>query len=87
MVQTNPVKAIRGKCLDCCCGSAAEVNLCAITDCALYAFRLGKNPYRKKKEYTDEQKREIAQRLQKSHKYRGEKEETFSEGSLSTKEK
>lgn len=25
---TNPVKAIRAKCLDCCCGSSNEVELC-----------------------------------------------------------
>ena len=54
-MQTNPVKAIREKCLDCCCGSATEVNLCGITDCALYPFRNGKNPYRKKREYSGEE--------------------------------
>ena len=54
-MQTNPVKAIREKCLDCCCGSATEVNLCTITDCALYPFRNGKNPYRKQRERSPEE--------------------------------
>ena len=54
-MQTNPVKAIREKCLDCCCGSANEVSMCVITDCALYPFRMGKNPYRKKREYSEEE--------------------------------
>lgn len=40
----TPVKAIRAKCLDCCCGSFKEVKSCPCTDCPLYAYRLGKNP-------------------------------------------
>lgn len=51
---TNPVKAIRAKCLDCCCGSSNEVELCTCTGCALYPFRRGKNPYRAKREITPE---------------------------------
>jgi hypothetical protein len=39
---SSPSKAIRAKCLDCCCGSSEEVRLCHIT-----AFRLGKNPFRR----------------------------------------
>lgn len=53
---TNPVKAIRAKCLDCCCGSSNEVELCTCTGCALYPFRKGKNPYRKKHELSEKQK-------------------------------
>ncbi len=45
---TNPVKAIRAKCLDCCCNNASEVSLCPSEQCALHPFRLGKNPYRKR---------------------------------------
>jgi hypothetical protein len=40
----TPIKAIRAKCLDCCCGSAREVELCPILDCSLYPYRFGKNP-------------------------------------------
>ncbi len=40
----TPIKAIRAKCLDCCCGSAKEVELCPIPDCPLYPYRFGKNP-------------------------------------------
>jgi len=53
----NPVKAIRAKCLDCSCGQVKEVELCPITDCALYPFRFGKNPYRKER---TEAQRQIA---------------------------
>lgn len=42
----SPLKAIRLKCLDCCCGSSNEVKLCTAAQCPLYPFRLGKNPNR-----------------------------------------
>lgn len=38
------MKAIRAKCLDCCCGSAKEVKLCVCTKCSLYPYRMGKRP-------------------------------------------
>lgn len=34
-------RAIRLKCLDCCCGSAYEVRLCPLRNCPLWRFRLG----------------------------------------------
>ena len=37
-------RAIRYKCLDCCCGSVVEVRECPIKDCSLWPFRLGKVP-------------------------------------------
>ena len=52
---TNPVKAIRAKCLDCCYGSSKEVALCTAEKCPLYPFRFGRNPYRQKRELTEEQ--------------------------------
>ena len=41
----TPIKAIRAKCLDCCCWQANEVRLCPVRDCALYPYRMGHNPY------------------------------------------
>lgn len=35
-------KAIRLKCLDCCCDRANEVRLCTATNCPLWRFRLGR---------------------------------------------
>ena len=35
----TPLKAIRAKCLDCCCGVMSEVRLCSMTDCPLHQFR------------------------------------------------
>ncbi len=43
----TPIKAIRAKCLDCCCGQSQEVRLCSSVDCPLYPYRMGKNPTRK----------------------------------------
>ena len=54
-METNPVKVIKLKCMDCCCGQWEEVKQCPAESCPLWPFRLGKNPYRKKKELTEEQ--------------------------------
>lgn len=40
----TPIKAIRAKCLECCCGSFTEVKLCEVTSCPLYDYRFGKRP-------------------------------------------
>jgi hypothetical protein len=61
----NPLKALREKCLDCCCANAAEVRKCVAVDCALWPFRMGTNPFRKKRELSTEQKRELSERLRR----------------------
>lgn len=76
MEAVTPMKAIRMKCLDCCGGSSNEVNLCAAKVCPLYAFRTGKNPYRAKREYTEEQRAEIAERFEKARKAKNEIDNT-----------
>ena len=40
----TPIKSIRTKCLDCCCGSPQEVRLCPSQNCALWPYRMGKRP-------------------------------------------
>lgn len=72
---TNPVKAIRAKCLDCSNNSATEVRLCPIKECPLYQFRFGKNPHRAKREMTEEQRAVCAERLRAARK---QKDLTFS---------
>ena len=59
---TSPIKAIRAKCLDCACTSH-EVRLCPVKACPLWDFRFGRNPYRKGREFTDEERRAVAERL------------------------
>lgn len=45
--RVTPLRAIRLKCLDCCCQQIAEVRTCTITSCELWPFRMGHNPNRK----------------------------------------
>lgn len=42
MERLTRAKAIRAKCIDCCCGSEHEVRLCPCTECPLYRYRLGR---------------------------------------------
>lgn len=60
----SPIKAIRAKCLDCCCGQSNEVLLCPCTDCPLYVFRFGKNPFTNRT-LTEEQKIAAGERMRK----------------------
>lgn len=62
MKRMTPVKAIRAKCLDCCCDQVAEVRACPAGDCPLWPYRMGHNPARKR-ELTEEQKARIGERL------------------------
>ena len=57
------LKAIKMKCLDCSYYSQKEVKECTMTDCPLYAWRMGKNPFRTKKELTAEQKEALEERM------------------------
>jgi hypothetical protein len=46
-VEITPSKACRMKCLECCCFQLSEVKHCKIKSCALWPYRMGKNPARK----------------------------------------
>jgi hypothetical protein len=48
----TPIKAIRRKCLDCCCASSMEVGLCPVHSCSLHPYRFGKRPGAIKREAT-----------------------------------
>lgn len=43
----NPIRAIRAKCMQCGNYQTKEIEKCPCEDCALWHFRLGKNPDRK----------------------------------------
>lgn len=73
--KTNPVKAIREKCLDCCCGSTLEVKECSVVKCPIHPFRMGKNPFRQKREMTEEQKKAIGDRLREAREANADSEE------------
>jgi hypothetical protein len=38
------LRAIRAKCLDCCCDVPSEVARCGAKSCSLHALRAGKDP-------------------------------------------
>jgi hypothetical protein len=59
----TPIKAIRKKCLDCCCGSSREVEHCPVNDCSLYPYRLGKSPTRKGRQLSEEERKAASERL------------------------
>lgn len=42
MERISRSKAIRLKCIDCCCGNMAEVRKCELTTCPLWRYRMGK---------------------------------------------
>ena len=74
---TSPIKAIKAKCLDCTCGYREEVKLCPISDCPLFPFRLGKNPFSKRgSSITEEQKIAMAERMKKARESKINKEKT-----------
>jgi hypothetical protein len=49
------LRILRAKCLDCCVGSAPEVRRCVSTDCDLWPYRMGTDPFRAKRETTPSQ--------------------------------
>lgn len=62
----SPLRAIKANCLECCCGQQNEVKLCTCSTCPLYPFRLGRNPFVKKRVMTEEQRAAAAERLRKA---------------------
>lgn len=60
----SPVKAIKTFCVEeCNCGNYTYAKNCVDNKCPLYPFRLGKNPYRKGREFTEEEKEKLRERM------------------------
>jgi hypothetical protein len=64
--EKNPLKALRARCLDCCCGVSSEVRKCTAVNCPSWPFRMGVNPFREKRTLSAEQKRAVTGRLAKA---------------------
>ena len=62
----SPQKAIVNFCISCMGYHKSFVKDCSATNCPLYEFRLGKNPYRKSREYTEEEKEQLKERARKA---------------------
>lgn len=72
---TSPLEAIKLMCIDCMGGLKNEVKYCPTKKCAVWEFRLGKNPYRKSRELTEEEKEQMKERMMKAREAK-EKEKT-----------
>ena len=63
-----PLKAIRYKCLDCCCNSRTEVDECPVHTCSLWPYREGISPFSERaRNMTEEQRKAIGERFKKYH--------------------
>lgn len=60
---TNVLRAIKLKCLDCSSYNTNEIKECPVKNCPLYPFRLGNNPFRKKKELSEEERTKLSERM------------------------
>ena len=58
--EKNPLKALRARCLDCCCYQPSEVRKCTAVECPSWPFRMGTNPFRQKRVLSDGEKRALA---------------------------
>lgn len=47
--EMSPYKIMRQKCLDCVGFQASEVRKCVCTDCPLFPYRMGKDPFKSAK--------------------------------------
>jgi hypothetical protein len=65
---TGILKVITEKCLDCCCGERKQVKDCTVEKCALWPYRNGTNPTRKKRTMSEEKRAEIGERLKAARK-------------------
>jgi hypothetical protein len=61
--EKNPLKALRARCLDCCCDQPSEVRKCVSVECPNWPFRMGANPYRQKRTLSPEHKERMVERL------------------------
>jgi hypothetical protein len=59
----SPLRSIREYCIDCSGGSSAEVKLCPVVKCSLFAYRFGKRVNGTKRVLTDELRAKYAESL------------------------
>jgi hypothetical protein len=68
--EKSPIKAIREHCIECIGGRDNQgykklISECPSSDCGLYAFRFGKNPYHNQK-LSNEQRKTLSDRARNS---------------------
>jgi hypothetical protein len=65
--EKNPLKALRARCLDCCCDQPSEVRKCISVECPSWPFRMGTNPFRQKRNLSTEHKQRMSERLMRAN--------------------
>ena len=70
----NPLQAVRAMCLSCMDDSPKSVKNCQVNDCPIHHLRLGSNPFRKKREFTEEQREALKERMKKAREARHKNE-------------
>ncbi|MDE2097133.1 MAG: hypothetical protein KGL39_07795 [Patescibacteria group bacterium] len=64
--------AIKYRCLDCCGHNRVEVRRCTAVTCVSWPFRMGTNPWREKRQMSDEEKQRAAERLKRARLAKGD---------------
>jgi hypothetical protein len=60
------LQVIRARCMDCSCFQPSEVRKCTAVGCPSWPYRMGTNPFRDKKELTEEHKAKLHTALAKA---------------------
>ena len=63
----TPMKAVKAFCKCCIGGGVTKVMACDAKECDLYAYRLGKNPFRAKRVLSDEFREAASARFKAMH--------------------
>jgi hypothetical protein len=56
------LQVIRAKCMDCCVEQEVELRKCVAITCANWPYRMGENPFRVKKQLSDEARTALRER-------------------------
>jgi hypothetical protein len=76
------LQVIRAKCMDCCVEQADEVRKCTAITCPNWPYRMGSNPFRAKRQLSDEQRTALVERLAASRGATVSAPQKFRDGNL-----
>lgn len=68
----SPLKAIRAYCRKCKGNNALAIENCDYEKCPLHIYRFGKKPNSQKREYTEEERAAMRERMRKMREARGQ---------------
>lgn len=62
----SAIEAIRAHCLDCCVHSPSEVRNCTAVRCPSWPFRMGRSPWKAKRQISEATKAKLAASLERA---------------------